>query len=67
MLSVDPARVAVEVSGGVVTLDGELDTHADTELAVRLVERVEGVVTVVDRLRYRLDERLADAVVHPLF
>jgi osmotically-inducible protein OsmY len=51
----------------VVVLDGELDTHAETVLAARLVERVEGVVTVVDLLRYRLDERLADAVVHPLF
>lgn len=66
MLLVDPARVVVEVTDGVVTLNGELDTHADTVLAVRLVERVEGVVTVVDLLRYRLDERLADAVIHPL-
>ena len=29
---------------------------------VRFVERLEGVLAVVDRLTYRFDERLADAV-----
>ncbi len=60
ILLVDPARVRVEVRGGVVTLEGELDTRADVELAVRFSERTEGVVAVVDRLRYRVDDRAAD-------
>ncbi|MCX6462082.1 MAG: CBS domain-containing protein [Pseudonocardiales bacterium] len=67
MLLVDPARVTVRVADGIVVLSGELETRADTELAVRFVERVEGVVSVVDLLRYRVDERLADAAVLPRY
>jgi len=54
-------RVLVEVDGGVVTLTGELDTRMDAHVAVRLIERVEGVVAVVDHLSFRTDERVADA------
>jgi osmotically-inducible protein OsmY len=50
---VEPGRVDVEVADGVVTLTGDLGTDRDAELAVRFVERVEGVVGVVDRLRRR--------------
>ena len=60
-LLMDPARVEVEVRRGVVTLTGQLDTRADAELAARLTERVEGVICVIDRLRYRVDERPADS------
>lgn len=60
LLGVGEDRVTVAVTDGVVTLDGELDTRADTELAARFADRVEGVVTVVDRLRHRVDERTAD-------
>jgi osmotically-inducible protein OsmY len=56
IVQVDPARVEVEVRQGIVTLAGELDTRADAELAVRSTERLEGVVSAVDRLRYRVDE-----------
>ena len=66
MLLVDPRRVDIAVDRGVVTLCGQLDTRADAELAVRFVERLEGVVAVVDRLTYRFDERLADTDVAPL-
>jgi CBS domain-containing protein len=66
MLLVDPRQVEIEVDGGVVTLSGQLDTRADAELAVRFVERLEGVVAVVDRLTYRYDERLADTNIAPL-
>ena len=66
MLLVDPRRVGIAVDDGVVTLSGQLDTRADTEMAVRFVERLEGVVAVVDRLTYRYDERLADTSVAPL-
>jgi osmotically-inducible protein OsmY len=34
------------VTDGIVTLTGELDTRVDVELAVRFVERLEGVVGV---------------------
>jgi CBS-domain-containing membrane protein len=67
MLAVDPDRVDVAVADGVVTLTGELDTRADTELAVRFVERLEGVVSVVDWLTYAVDERLADHRIGPFY
>jgi CBS domain-containing protein len=66
MLLVDPRRIAIDVDHGVVTLEGQLDTRADTEVAVRFVERIEGVVAVVDRLTYHYDERLADTKIAPL-
>jgi CBS-domain-containing membrane protein len=66
VLLVDPRRITVDVDGGVVTLGGQLDLRADAQVAVRLVERVEGVVAVVDRLTYRYDERLADTKIAPL-
>ena len=67
ILLVDPAAVAVEVDRGVVTLTGELDTRADAHVAVRLTERIEGVVAVVDHLRYRNDERVTDARAIPMY
>jgi len=66
-LLVDPARVAVSVAEGVVTLTGELDTRADTVAAVQAVTGLEGVVGVHDRLSHRVDERLADARVAPFY
>jgi CBS-domain-containing membrane protein len=67
VLLVDPGRVSVEVADGVVTLEGELETRADAVVAVRFVERLDGVVGVVDRLRFRIDERLDDSRVAPLW
>ena len=54
---VEPGRVAVDVVDGVVTLDGELDTHGDAEVAVALVGRIEGVVAVVDELTWKVQDR----------
>ena len=67
ILLADPERILVEVDGGVVTLTGELDTRLDAQLAVRLIERLEGVVAVVDHLRFRTDERVADAGATPMY
>ena len=67
ILLAEPGRVLVEVDGGVVTLTGELDSRRDARMAVRLIERVEGVVAVVDHLRYRADERVADAGATPMY
>ena len=63
----DPSAVTVEVDRGVVTLTGELDTRLDAQVAVRLIERIEGVVAVVDHLRFRTDERVADASATPMY
>ncbi len=67
VLLVDPAVVRVDVEAGVVTLTGELDTRRDAQVAARLTERVEGVVAVVDHLRFRTDERVADARASPMY
>ncbi|MCY7341178.1 MAG: BON domain-containing protein [Pseudonocardia sp.] len=65
MLVVDPARIAIEVTDGIVTLTGELDTRVDVELAVRFVEHLEGVVGVEERLSCLADHTLLD--VAPLY
>ena len=56
-LATDPNRVAVDVVDGVVTLTGELDTRIDAEVAVALTSRTEGVVDVVDRLSWQVQDR----------
>jgi CBS domain-containing protein len=67
ILLVDSSAVTVEVYHGVVTLTGELDTRVDAQVAVRLTERIEGVVAVVDHLRYRNDARVTDARAIPTY
>lgn len=67
MLFVDPTGISVEASDGVVTLSGEIDTRTDAVLAVRFAERMEGVVEVVDRLRHRVDDRVASLPIDPLY
>jgi CBS-domain-containing membrane protein len=56
VLWVQPPQVSVEVNDGVVTLAGELEQKSLAEIAVRLCRAVDGVVDVVDHLRYRLDD-----------
>jgi len=56
-LVVEPGRVAVDVVDGVVTLNGELDTHGDAEVAVAMVSRIEGGVAVVDELFLYVPDR----------
>ncbi len=56
-LATDPSRVAVDVVDGVVTLAGQLDTRIDAEVAVALTSRTEGVVDVVDRLSWQVQDR----------
>lgn len=60
VLWLEPSRVDVEVHDGVVTLAGELDTSGDVEVAVRLTGQVDGVVDVVNKLTYEVDEATAD-------
>ncbi|MFR9798177.1 CBS domain-containing protein [Streptomyces sp. MS06] len=51
-----PRSVDVSVTEGVVTLTGRLERKSDTEVAVSRTGRIDGVVAVVDRLTYRLDD-----------
>lgn len=60
VLLVDPAGLDIVVRNGIVTLSGTVPIRADALVAVALVERLEGVVAVQDRLHYELDERRYD-------
>ncbi|WP_055551621.1 CBS domain-containing protein [Streptomyces sp. NBRC 110028] len=55
-LWIRPQTVAVTVTEGVVRLEGELDRHSEIPIAVRMAGQVDGVVAVVDRLTYRVDD-----------
>lgn len=55
LLSPDDA-VDVEVSWNVATLTGHVDRKSDAEILTRLTKELDGVVGVVDRLRYRWDD-----------
>jgi osmotically-inducible protein OsmY len=52
----DPDVFTVEVRDGVVTLAGPLEFRSLIPIAVRLVHGVDGVVDVVDRLWFQVDD-----------
>ena len=45
--------INVDTDRGIVTLEGEVRTQAERQLAVRVAEDVAGVKDVVDRIRVR--------------
>ncbi|NEB74255.1 CBS domain-containing protein [Streptomyces sp. SID14478] len=51
-----PRVVSVDVREGVVTLTGCLERQSETVIAVAMTSRLDGVVGVVDKLTYRLDD-----------
>jgi CBS domain-containing protein len=53
---VDPDSIGVEVRDGVVALSGPLELRSLIPIAVRLVHGVDGVVDVVDRLWFQVDD-----------
>jgi CBS domain-containing protein len=55
-LWVDPDTVRVEVRDGVVTLTGQLERRSLIPILVRLVHGLDGVVDVVDRLGFEVDD-----------
>ena len=52
LLSV-PAEIAVTIAEGDVALAGEVETQADAEALLRVIERVTGVVSVDSGLTWR--------------
>jgi CBS-domain-containing membrane protein len=46
----DPAAIRITARGGVLTLAGRLTSEAQLAAAVRLVERIDGVVAVINKL-----------------
>jgi CBS domain-containing protein len=51
-----PRSIDVSVVQGVVTLTGHMERKSETEIARSMTARINGVVDVVDRLTYRLDD-----------
>lgn len=52
-----PEGVGIEVRSNVVTLSGEVDRKSDVEILGRLTRELDGVVEVVNKLRYRWDDK----------
>ncbi|WNO70275.1 CBS domain-containing protein [Streptomyces sp. AM8-1-1] len=52
-----PHAIDVHVQDGVVTLKGEVERRSEQPIALHLTRQVDGVVSVVDELTYRLDDR----------
>ncbi|MCW7944389.1 CBS domain protein [Streptomyces hygroscopicus] len=48
--------IDVSVAEGVVTLDGRMGRRSETEIAVSMTKQIDGVVAVLDKLTYRLDD-----------
>lgn len=65
-LVLDPTAIAVAVHDGVVRLEGQVETRSLAAIAARLVQGVEGVVAVENRLRWRVDDATASLPTHPL-
>ncbi|WP_369029696.1 MULTISPECIES: CBS domain-containing protein [Streptomyces] len=51
-----PRGTDVFVTEGVVTLSGQMERKSETEIAVSMTRQIDGVVAVVDKLTYRLDD-----------
>ncbi|MCZ4122753.1 CBS domain-containing protein [Streptomyces sp. H39-S7] len=51
-----PQTIGVKVTDGVVTLEGRLERQSEVTIAVQLINRIDGVVGVVNHLTFRLDD-----------
>lgn len=56
ILPVEPGTVEVTVENGVVTLSGKVETRGDATIVEQLIERMDGVVRVVNRLDWDVDD-----------
>ena len=56
LLFLEPDAVGVDVKDGVVTLTGELENHTEAHLLEELTRRIAGVVRVVSKLTYEIDD-----------
>ncbi|MFI0960803.1 CBS domain-containing protein [Streptomyces sp. NPDC021080] len=55
-LWLSPRSIEVSVTEGVVTLAGSMERKSETEIAVSMTRRIDGVVDVVSHLTHRLDD-----------
>lgn len=62
-----PSSIDVSVTEGVVVLSGHMERKSETEIALSMTRRIDGVVGVVDKLTYRLDDahlRIQEPALH---
>jgi CBS domain-containing protein len=59
---VEPGAVRVDVTGGEVTLTGDLESRSLVSLVGRMAEEVDGVVGVVNALGWRRDDAVTSAL-----
>jgi CBS domain containing-hemolysin-like protein len=57
-----PETMTIEVTGGVVTLDGAVERRTTAQVAGGLTRAVPGVVAVHNKLRYELDDTVSTAL-----
>lgn len=63
-LQIDLSQVDVQVRDGVVTLGGHVDRKSTTEIALRVVAAVPGVVRVIDQLAWKTDDTVPAGFIH---
>ncbi|MFD3573109.1 CBS domain-containing protein [Streptomyces sp. NPDC058644] len=51
-----PRTIKIDVRNGVVILEGQLERRSEIPVALRTTREIDGVVAVVDKLTYRLDD-----------
>ncbi|MCX4673692.1 CBS domain-containing protein [Streptomyces sp. NBC_01381] len=51
-----PQTIKIDVQNGVVTLEGQLERRSEVPIALHMTREIDGVVAVVDKLTYRLDD-----------
>ena len=65
-LWIDPATVLVKVDDGVVTLVGQVERQGLVEMIVHLTRTVPGVVDVVNRLTFKLEDERPAPLTHSI-
>jgi CBS domain-containing protein len=65
-LWLEPSRIEVSVRSGVVTLAGEVSRLSDSRLLAKLTQELDGVVGVVNKLIYAIDDTKPTPVREPV-
>ncbi len=60
VLFIDPDTLDLTVEEGVVTLEGEMPTRSEARLLEEMTRRLDGVVSVTSKLRWRVDDTRVD-------
>src|SRR5262245_15530192 len=61
ILWLDPLSIEVDVSDGIVTLNGNVDRKSTAEIAAHITKGVPGVITVVDQLAWNYDDTVVSS------